>query len=318
MAGEGWNASGGRSCSDCCAELAHLDWRCLQPLDTKRNLWATELAFFQTNAFKFEFCKARNEIKMFSRGEMRAVGLTLLLWLVLLLKDFGTKTLSHTEGITIGWPPAPRAVGGHSAEGTIWPSLWLILSGHIISQLTKKGLLAWGWCVSLMQPCIQLTGARWTSCLGSYRLGHSSVLLDLAGKQSLWSWNKALQHIALPHTTWRCPPLYPPPLTLAVIFLQALLSARSALQAEIMWGPPASITNSLCFSPSCPPMPQDLLFTLLGPDGDPQREDLSVSIFWAVFQAHAWRKGAWGGGRWKLTRLSPMASPAAAHFPSEA
>lgn len=87
------------------------------------------------------------------------------------------------------------------------------------------------------------------------------------------------------------------PLTLAVIFLQALLSAWSALQAEIMWGPPASITNSLCFSPSCPPMPQDLLFTLLGPDGDPQREDLSVSIFWAVFQAHAWRKGAWGGGR---------------------
>lgn len=39
---------------------------------------------------------------MFSRGEMRAVGLTLLLWLVLLLKDFGIKTLSHTEGITIG------------------------------------------------------------------------------------------------------------------------------------------------------------------------------------------------------------------------
>lgn len=166
MAGEGWNASGGRSFSDCCAELAHLDWRCLQPLDTKRNLWASELAFLQTNGFEFEFCKTWNEIKMFSRGVIRAVGLTLLLWLVLLLKDLGTKTLSHTEGITIGWPPSPRAVGGHSEEKTIWSSLWLILSGHIISQPTKKGLLAWGQCISLMQPCIQLSGARWTSCLG--------------------------------------------------------------------------------------------------------------------------------------------------------
>lgn len=62
-----------------------------------------------------------------------------------------------------------------------------------------------------MQPCIQLPGARWTSCLRSYRLGNSSVMLDLAGKQSLWSWNKALLHIALPHITWSCLPFVPTP-----------------------------------------------------------------------------------------------------------
>lgn len=123
---------------------------------------------------------------------------------------------------------------------------------------------------------------------------------------SCWIWQESKAFgVETKHCcTLHCPtsrgvafPLYPPPPTLVVIFLQPLLSAQSALQAEITWGPPASIANSLCFSPPYPPMPQDLLFALQDPGGDPQREAPSVSIFWAVFQAHAWRKGAWGGGR---------------------
>lgn len=81
-----------------------------------------------------------------------------------------------------------------------------------------------------------------------------------------------------------------------MIFLEAPLSAQTGLQAEIPQVLPASIAGCPCFSPRCPPLQQDLLSPLLGPVGYPRRKALSVSIFWALFQAHARRKGAWGGG----------------------
>lgn len=138
------------------------------------------------------------------------------------------------------------------------PGLWLVLPGYVslVPLLSPQyfGFISFGGGTSLtQQTSIRPPGPSWT--LGPCSLGRRGVVLGLAGKRSPCSWSNALQRAALPHampTKSGCPPFAPTLLTLAVIFLQARLSAQPGLQAGVPRGLPASMANSPCFFPALP------------------------------------------------------------------
>ena len=190
------------------------------------------------------------------------------------------------------------------------PSLWPMLSAHVslVPPLRPeyRGFISFGGGTSLMQQ----------TCTDPLLLHGHRVPSAWAVVVLCWVWQESQPFVAgatlssVPHCPaqmkQRCPPFPPTLLTPAVIFPQAQLSAQPGLQAGLPPGPPASVANSPCFSPRCPLLRHE---TCSFPGGDPRRKALSVSGFWAVFQAHAWRKGAWGGGGGGGTVKADQAQP---------